>query len=131
MKISRTKIVIGLIVILTLIIVFFGLAFHAMEIEDHYGDLQDFYYKSKSGDLMIFGDYEKIGVVDKTWKSIRVINSKNDTVDLYNWINDNRYKDGSNKLFRVKAKISTDELDKGIIIQKINRNELKEIMSII
>ncbi|MEZ5041903.1 MAG: hypothetical protein R2828_18550 [Saprospiraceae bacterium] len=127
---TRNKIIITIIGILIFIIGFFGFAFHGMEIEDQYGDLQDFYFKSKSGDIMIFGDYEKIGLVDKTWKRIRIINSKKDTVDLYNWFNDDRYRNGSNKLYKVKGKISIDELEKEIIILKNQRNELKEIMSI-
>mgnify|MGYP006099463193 FL=1 len=63
---TRNKIIISIIGILILIIGFFGFAFHGIEIEDQYGDLQDFYFKSKNGDIMIFGEYEKIGLVNKT-----------------------------------------------------------------
>jgi hypothetical protein len=101
-----------------------------MEIEDQYGDLQGFYFKSKSGDIMIFGDYEKIGLVDKTYKRIRVINSQEDTVDLYIWFYDDRFPIGSNTLFRPKQEIALDELNKEVIQEKIERNKLKEIMSI-
>ena len=127
---TRNKIIISIIGILILIIGFFGFAFHGIEIEDQYGDLQDFYFKSKNGDIMIFGEYEKIGLVNKTQKRIQIINSKKDTVDLYNWFNDDRYPNGSNKLLRAKVEISIDELEKEIIKQKLQRKELKEIMSI-
>ena len=101
-----------------------------MEIEDQYGDLQEFYFKSKSGDLMIFGEYEKIGLVDKTWKRIRLINSKKDTVDLYTWFYDNRFPNGSNTLYRAKEEFIFDKLNKEFIRQKIKNNELKKVMSI-
>jgi hypothetical protein len=129
-KISIKKVVISILIILILTIGLFGFAFHSMEIEDQYGDLQGFYFKSKSGDIMIFGDYEKIGLVDKTYKRIRVINSQEDTVDLYIWFYDDRFPIGSNTLFRPKQEIALDELNKEVIQEKIERNKLKEIMSI-
>lgn len=30
-----------------------GFGFHAMEIEDHYGDYQEIYYESKDSDLIV------------------------------------------------------------------------------
>lgn len=101
-----------------------------MEVEDHYGDLQEFYFKSESGDLMIFGEYEKIGLVDKTWKRIRLIDSRKDTVDLYNWFYDDRYQNGSNTLYRTKKEFTLDRLNKEIIRKKIEAGELKRVLSI-
>lgn len=101
-----------------------------MEIEDHYGDLQEFYYKSKNGDLMIFGEYEKIGLVDKTWKRIRVVDSKKDTVDLYTWFYDDRFPNGLNTLYRTKEELTFDKLNKEVIRNKVEENKLKEVMSI-
>lgn len=130
MKISIKKIALSILIILILIIGFLGFAFHGMEIEDQYGDLQDFYFKSKSGDIMIFGEYEKIGLVDKTWKRIRIVDAKKDTIDLYTWFYDDKYSNGSNALYRTKEEITLEELDKEAIRQKIKQNELKKIMSV-
>ena len=79
---------------------------------------------------MIFGEYEKIGLVDKTWKRIRIINSKKDTVDLYTWFFDDRYPNGSNTLYRAKESITIDKLNKDLIRQKIGKGELRKVMSI-
>lgn len=54
MKITKTKILALTIGVLIFLIGMIALGFHAMEIEDHYGDLQDFYFKSRNGDLIIF-----------------------------------------------------------------------------
>lgn len=130
MKNSTKKVVISILIILISIIGFFGFAFHSMEIEDQYGDLQEFYFKSKSGDIMVLGDCEKVGLVDKTWKRIRVINAQKDTVDLYTWHYDDRFPNRSNILFRPKEKFTLDKLNKEVIQEEIERNKLKKIISI-
>ena len=130
MTITQRNIFISVVLFLTLAIGYFAFAFHIMEIEDQYGDLQDFYYKSKSGDLIIFGDYEKIGKVNKTWKRIKVIDFDKDTVDLYNWFNDDNYSKGKMKLFRIKKKITLHELKKEKIQPKIHSGEIRQVFSI-
>ena len=130
MKTSTKKVTLLILIVLIFIIEFFGFAFHGMEIEDQYGDLQEFYFKSKSGDIMVFGEYEKIGLVDKTWKRIKVIDSRKDTVDLYTWFYDDRFPNGSNTLYRTKEGFTFDKLNKEVIRQKIEGNKLKKVMSI-
>ncbi len=49
----RVKIIIIVIIIAIIGIVgFIGIGFYTMQIEDHYGNLQEIYYKSKNGDLI-------------------------------------------------------------------------------
>jgi len=61
-----------------------------MEIEDHYGDDQEIYFKSNDGDLIVDSENKECGLLIKTWKNIHVqdLNSKKEN-DLYNWLHDN------------------------------------------
>ncbi len=60
-----------------------------MEIEDHYGDLQETYFDSKNGDLIVNKKTKKFGFISKNWKRAYVITKQNDTLDLYDLINTN------------------------------------------
>jgi len=64
---------------------FFHSVFHAMNIEDRYGDLQYFYFRSENGDLMVNLDLRKVGVVRKTRQFMRIL-EKDKEVDLYEWV---------------------------------------------
>lgn len=64
---------------------YFHFVFHAMEIEDRYGDLQYFYFRSENGDLMVNLDLRKVGVVRKTRRFMRILDN-NKEVDLYEWV---------------------------------------------
>ena len=57
-----------------------------MEIDDHYGDLQEVYFDSKSGDIIVNKQTQKFGIITKNWKRADVITKKNDTLDLYELI---------------------------------------------
>jgi hypothetical protein len=52
-----------------------------MSIEDYYGDNQDFYFKSKQGDLILNTTNHKTGFVIKSWTRINAL-VDNDTVDF-------------------------------------------------
>ena len=127
MKITIKQIGVIVIGIVMLIIGIFGFAFHAMEIEDHYGDLQDFYFKSNNGDLMVFGKYKKIGLVDKTWTTIRIINLTGDTIDLFNWFYDDNYPEAEIKLYKIKNQFELDELNKDEVKRMIENDEVRSI----
>jgi len=55
---------------------------HLIEIEDHYGDLQDVYFDSKSGDIIVNKQTQKYGIITKNWKIADVITIENYTLDL-------------------------------------------------
>ena len=55
-------------------------------IEDHYGDLQQFYYQSKEGDLIINYDNKKFGIIKKSSERIHVVDNNKVEVDLYHWV---------------------------------------------
>jgi len=74
------------IIILTLLIGVIGFGFYAMEIEDHYGDLQKLYYNSKSGDIIVNKTTSEFGIVEKNWKRINIRTKEKDSTDLWNWV---------------------------------------------
>lgn len=87
------KIVFSIIVVLFIL---FGVIFwslHLMEIEDHYGDLQEVYFESKNGDIIINKETKQYGIITKNWKRANVITKENDTLDLYNFIYTNEKQD--------------------------------------
>ncbi len=121
------------IIILTTIIAligvagFIGFGLYTMEIEDHYGDLKELYYDSKSGDIIINKTTSEFGIIEKNWKRINIRTKKKDSTDLYNWI----YKKGTEtkaEIYRVKSgeseinKITYSEMKK-----KVEKSELKFI----
>lgn len=77
---------IGIPLLLLFLVFWVGIGLYGMEIEDHYGDFQEFYYKSGTGDVMVLGDFEDIAIVDKTWTRVNLIRSPGDTTGLGAWI---------------------------------------------
>jgi len=74
---------------------FIGFGFYAMEIEDHHGDLQTIFYKSKTGDIILNESNKEIGLVDKDWTRITVVSD--DSTDLYHWV----YRNGGNPIIKI------------------------------
>ena len=87
---KRTKIILAAIA--TTIIVFISmlaLSFYTMQIEDQYGDLQEIFYKSKDGDLIV-EENKRFGFIEKNWTTIHIF-SNNNSQDLYNWVNQEQH----------------------------------------
>ena len=76
------------IVIIT-VVGFIGFGLYSMEIEDHYGDLQELYYESENGDVIINKTTSEFGLIEKNWKRINIRTQKKDSTDLYNWVYQN------------------------------------------
>ncbi|MEM7162233.1 MAG: hypothetical protein AAF487_07290 [Bacteroidota bacterium] len=102
-------------IILGICIYLFGFllcSFRIIEIEDRYGDLQDFYFKSKNGDLIVYGHFLKFGLVRKTSKHIGIKGSNGEVLDLGNWINITGDDLKTLKLYKTNNLLTTDDLDK-------------------
>ena len=80
------KILIAVSVLIIGLAVSIGFGLYLMEIDDHYGDLQELYFESRSGDLIVDMENAEFGVLTKNWRRINVI-TKGDTSDLFNWVN--------------------------------------------
>jgi len=91
MKIRVKIIILTTIIVLIGIAGFIGFGLYAMEIEAHYGDLQELYYDSKTGDVIVNKTTSEFGIIEKNWKRINIRTQKKDSTDLYNWI----YKNGT------------------------------------
>ena len=85
----------------------FGL--YLMEIEDHYGDLQEVYFDSKSGDIIVNKQTQKFGIITKSWKRADVITKENDTLDLYELIYVNQ-KENKYEVFRSEKELKINKL---------------------
>jgi hypothetical protein len=120
----------GLLIIgttLTLVIGFVGYGLYLMEIEDHYGDLQELFYASKDGDLIVNKTTSEFGIIEKNWKRIKVNNSKDEPIDLYNWV----YKNGvetNSEIYRPSKKLIFENLTINELTNLIESKNLKFII---
>ena len=100
------------------IIGFIGFGFYVMDIEDHYGDLQEVFYAAKSGDLILNKTTSDFGRVKKGWNRIQIIKSNNEVYDLYHWV----YQDG------IKNEIELYTPSKKLTHDKVSYRELTDLI---
>ena len=98
-----------------------------MEIEDHYGDLQEIFYASKDGDLILNKTTSEFGTIEKNWKRIKVNGTKKETTDLYNWIYQNGVETKS-EIYRPTKKLNLEEISLGQLTDLIKNKDLKYII---
>ena len=110
------------------LISFIGFGFYTMQIEDHYGDAQDLYYKSKTGDIIVNRTTSEFGIVEKDWKSIRIRTKEISTVDLYNWIHQDG-RESSLVVYRPTRKVENiEKMTFSELIKTIDKFEFKEVL---
>ena len=124
----RVKIIILTIIIALIGIVgFIGFGLYAMEIEDHYGDLQEIYYDSENGDIIVNKKTSEFGIIEKNWKRINIRTQKKDSADLYNWV----YQNGTEskvEIYRPKnGKIELNGITYSKLKNMIDNSEFKLI----
>lgn len=100
-----------------------------MVIEDHYGDLQHFYFQSKDGDIILNHDNKKFGIIEKDSKRIRIVNNSNEKVDLYNWvyIHDD-FKESKIEVFRSDNKVDLSKMNYEEVVSLTQKNEVELII---
>ena len=114
-----------LISIITILVVLFGL--YLMEIEDHYGDLQEVYFDSKSGDIIVNKQTQKFGVITKNWKRADVITKENDNLDLYELVYINQI-ENKYEVFRSEKELKTKELTFDKIVELKEKKLLETVI---
>lgn len=120
-------------IILSVILIAFGIfgfivwSLYLMEIEDHYGDLQETYFDSKNGDLIVNKKTKKFGVISKSWKRANVITKENDTLDLYDLINENG-KEFDYEVFRGDTEMDIQELSFEKIMELKDKNSIQTVI---
>lgn len=98
-----------------------------MEIDDHYGDLQEVYFDSKSGDIIVNKQTQKFGIITKNWKRADVITKENDTLDLYELIYTNEA-ENKYEVFRSENELKINELNFRKIIELKRKNLIRTII---
>lgn len=78
------KVVAPIVLILFVLFGWIVFGLYLMEIEDHYGDLQQVYFDSESGDIIVNKQSQKFGIITKNWKRADIITKENDTLDCMN-----------------------------------------------
>jgi hypothetical protein len=64
------RIVIGVLISSFCLFGFLVYGLHMMDVEDRYGDLQDLYWDSKDGDIIVNKLNSQIGIVELDWHRI-------------------------------------------------------------
>lgn len=121
------KIILRVLLFFLCLFVFIGWTLYLVEIEDHYGDLQEIYFDSKTGDIIINKQTEEFGIISKNWKRAEVITKKNDTLDLYDIIYVNQ-KENKYEVFRSKKELKIEELSFEKIVKLKKDNSLRTII---
>ena len=103
------KILLSIVIILVVLSGWIVFGLYLMEIEDHYGDLQEVYFDSKSGDIIVNKQTQKFGIITKSWKRADVITKENDTLDLYELIYVNQ-KENKYEVFRSEKELKINKL---------------------
>ena len=122
-------IIIGLLLSLCLIL---GFGFWTMTIEDKYGDLQEIYYNSQDGDLIVLtlkGKKIQYGIIHKNWNAVYVEAIGTDsTLDLNQWVGFPNEMNGIS-LFRgdFKSVNKLSGIDQKILNEMIQRDLIREI----
>ncbi len=92
MRKKLTFIISGFIGIVILLAAFISVGLWTMDIEDRYGDLQEVYYQSHDGDLIMLKDLknnsEKYGLIEKSWNRVFVQSGGgSNKQELSQWVN--------------------------------------------
>ncbi|MFD2939233.1 hypothetical protein [Flavobacterium notoginsengisoli] len=103
---------------------FITLGLYLMEIEDHYGDLQEVYFESQNGDLIINKQNQTFGIISKNWRRSNVITKQNDTLDLCDFIRQNKY-----EILRIEKELALNDLTFEKIIKLKNEKSAKSIIN--
>lgn len=114
-------------VIIISVVGFISYGFYIMAIEDHYGDLQEVFYKAKSGDIILNHPTQELGVTSKSFMRIRVVDAENNSKDLFNWA----YLNGKPKrmeVYRPKDRIYNEELKYSDVLKSIENLKWKLII---
>lgn len=123
--IKKLVLIITTIVVLLIGCIAWGL--YLAEIEDHYGDLQEIYFVSKSGDLIVNNQTQRFGIITKNWKRSNVITKENDTLDLYDLIYVNQ-QENKYEVFRSEKQLKINELSFKKITDLKKDNSLETIL---
>ena len=102
-----------------------GYGLYTMEIEDQYGDLQELYYDSKTGDIIVNRKTFQFGIIEKNLKRINIRTVEKDSTDLYNWVNLNGV-ENQIEIYRPKIKLA-DGITYSELSLLIEKSELKLI----
>jgi len=120
---KKTKIILGLVGLgLFALIVFIAIGFYSMDIEDHYGNDQNFFYQSKFGDIAVNRDRKEFKKIEKSWTRIFIADEKG-RVDIWTWLNED-----SVGIYRARPFVSNKELTYGDIERLIAEDKLELII---
>ena len=123
----RRKILVSIVLIVSTLLGVIAFGLYSMEIDDHYSDLQQVYFDSKSGDIIVNKQTKKFGIITKNWKRVNVITKENQTLDLYELIFVNQ-QENKYEVFRSEKKLKIKDLNFEKILDLQSKNLLETVI---
>ncbi len=105
-----------------------GLKLFIIEISHHYKDLQELFYESESGYIIINKTTKEFGVVKKGWNRATIKTSKTET-DLYYWVHKTRNK-AKVEVYRPKPTLKNVNFETLNYLQIMDKIHLTELVYI-
>ena len=125
----KKKILIGVLVLGLGLFLILGFGLYLMEIEDHYGDLQELYYESHSGYIIVNEEVEEVGILSKNWRRLKIITDDQQQTDLYNWVY-RKNEEASVAIYKlVNQNLEIDKLSFDQVKKMIDNSELTFVTS--
>lgn len=125
----KKKILIGVLVFGLGLLLVLGFGLYLMEIEDHYGDLQELYYESHSGYIIVNKEDKEVGILSKNWRRLNIITEDQQQMDLYNWVY-SKNEEASVAIYKLADQnLKIDKLSFGQVKKMIDNSELTFVTS--
>jgi hypothetical protein len=122
-----TKIILSILTVLFILCGLIAFGLYSMEIEDHYRDLQQVYFDSENGDIIINKRTHQFGIITKNWKRADIITNEKDTLDLYELIYTNQI-ENKYEVFRSENELKIKELTFEKILDLRKKNLLETVI---
>lgn len=127
-SIKRIFITIGILLLAVSIWIYYGLI--AMDVEDRYGDLQNFYWDGKDGDIIFNKTNSEFGILEIEERRIYVLKNRK-KLEIEEFLEykpqDNNFWGFNAELYRSKNKIEINSLNENSLKEKLQNKELRLI----
>ncbi|MEM8891792.1 MAG: hypothetical protein AAGD28_27690 [Bacteroidota bacterium] len=124
----KIKIIYGIVLFIAsslFIVLFLGVIFYLMEVEDHYEELSEVFQSSRSGDILVLNDFEKIGRIDKDWTRMSLSSKYGLSIGFYNWANQTEAEKIHIRRFRSRGNYRLIDLEQAKIQSNLESGELR------
>lgn len=104
-----------------------GYGFYLMEIEDHYGDMQELFHIARDGDVVVNVATYEFGTIEKAWTRAYVADPCDEQVDLYRWAY-HSWAGSKLKLYRPRNELNISGMDYEGLVELIADRKMRLVL---